>query len=338
MTTSNPPITAQPEAPHIRIWARWRAAWQHPLMTIYLRLPRRTLPSKLARRSVILMWALGLLGTVLAVLLYPQATEMNCNDIFNTTYCVFPLSGLDSPLYTFDLWFARSLSFILLGAPPIMLVGALIRNFIRGVRGVQPSQINPFSLAQGWENGLLTLMRLTPLEPGNLVRIRILSRWHSVRVQWPWLALILGFIAAYSLSHAVLQPTFWWLGGWGNWLVHVGLVGLWGLVGITWVMVFSAFAVVNEVCLNGKSVLPGLNWTAVAFVVFLFNLLFPLISVWWLWIRVAMYNALPMHMWWVVLPLMLIGLGLLMISINTLAATTVFRLRFGTRFDRRILS
>lgn len=331
MTTSNPPITAQPEAPRIRIWARWRAAWQHPLMAIYLRLPRRTLPPGLARRSVAFVWITGLLGTALAVLLYPQATEMNCTTIYSTQYCAYSLAGQNSPLYTFDLWFSRGLSIILFVIPPVMLVGALIRNFMRGVRGVPTSQINPFSLAQGWDNGLITLLRLSPMEPDEMVRIRILSRLHSARVQWAWGGLVMGFIATLSLSHAVLLPTYGWLGGWGNWLAHIGLVGLWVLAGIAWVVVFSIFAVLNEVCFNGKTAIPGVNWTAVALIVFLFTLLFPLHIVLQLWFRIALEASLPMHQWWIILPMTLVGLGLLLSVINAVAALIVFRLRFRTR-------
>lgn len=194
----------------------WREALTHALTGIYLRLPRRTLPSHLAGRAILFVWAFWLLGTALAVILYPQAIGEACTEIYSITSCYPPLSGAASPLYHVDLWLARLLSVTLLVVPPLLLAGSFLRTLISGLRGEPPRQPNSLTLGIAWQTGLIEMLHLTPVSPATLVRIRVLSRLYTAWRQRAWLALGLGLAGAIAVSHAVVVPPHPWLGGWGN--------------------------------------------------------------------------------------------------------------------------
>ncbi|MBN2471471.1 MAG: hypothetical protein JXN59_12170 [Anaerolineae bacterium] len=304
----------------------WRQAAIHPLTGIYLRLPRRVLPARLARRVLIFVWACWLVGTALAVVLYPQAGQEYCTDIYGMTYCRPVLGGDASPLYHVDLLLGRLLAFSLLLFPPLLLGGTFLRTLLGGLRGQAPRQPSRLTLGTAWQNGLIEMLRLTPLAPAALVRIRILSRLYTARQEWAWLALALGLLAAIGVSHAVIVPPFPWLGGWGNWLVQLALVGLWGAALVIWAGTLSVFAVLNEITQGGGQVFPGVGWPTVAGSLFVIMAVSPVYVLLRLWVRFQVSGA-SMLEWSALAPLAVAFAGLVMAGLNYAGAQLVFHLR-----------
>lgn len=313
--------------------AAWRQAAAHALLGIYLRLPRRTLPSPRARRVIGFVWALWVGGTALAVALYPQAIGEVCTDIYGMTYCHPPLSGPASPLYQVDLWLARVASGALLVFPPLLLAGSFLRTLVGGLRGRPVRQPSRLTLGAAWQTGLIEMLYVTPMSPATLVRIRVLSRLYSAWRQRAWLALGLGLVGAIAVSHAVVVPPYPWLGGWGNWLVQLGLVGLWGVAGAIWVGTFSVFAVLNEVTSGGGQVFPGVGWSSLAGTLFVILIVSPVFVLLRLWNQFRLSDV-SMLEWGVLAPLAVAFAGLVMAGVSYASAQIVFRLRLHYRAGR----
>ncbi len=304
----------------------WRQAVTHPLTGIYLRLPRRTLPRHLASRAIIFIWALWLVGTALAVALYPQAIGEVCTEIYSMTYCHPPLSGEASPLYHVDLLLARLLSAVLVVFPPLLLAGSFLRTLIGGLRGQPARQPSHLTLGAAWASGLIEMLHLTPLSPGMLVRIRVLSRLYTVWRQRAWLGLGLGLLGAIAVSHAVIVPPYPWLGGWGNWLVQLGLVGLWGAALVIWVSTLSVFAVLNEITQHSRQIFPGLGWSTLAGGLFVIMVISPVYLLLRLWNHYQL-SGVNLLEWGVLAPLVVAFAGLVMAGISYASALVIFHLR-----------
>jgi hypothetical protein len=300
----------------------WKRVLRHSLLSFYLHLPRRSLPARLARISVGAVWGGWLVATALAVHLYPQATDVTCSGYS----CRFPLSGPGSPLYDLNDWLGAITGLALLALLPLLGVAALLRMFVQGLRGRWTNISPPFTLASSWDTDLITLLVLTPLTPGDLIRIRVLSRLYSAWRQRAWLALGLGVGAALGVSEGVVRPPFWMLGAWQNWLVLLGIVALWGLVLGVWVMVFCVFAVLDEVTHSSQRVMPGLSWSAVTLLLFSVSVLAPPLVM----LSMTTYFNDPPE-WLIQRPLVIGLLGLFLGGIDYCTAQILFRLRLHTR-------
>ena len=324
MTTQRQILTHAPPGPVNGLLAGWQEAVHHPLMSVYLQLPRHTLPPRLARRAVIGLWALWLLGTALAVILYPQATDEVCTQIYSMTYCGLPLSGISNPLHGFNLWASRLVIFSLLVLPPVLFVGALLVTFISGLRGKRPysRQPNRLTLAIAWGTGLIEALMITPLRPATLLRVRVLSRLYTAWRFRAWAALGLGALAAVGVSNAVVVPSYPELGGWGNWLAQLGQVALWAVALAAWMAALSVFAVLNEITQGSQQVFPGVGWSSLAAGQFVVMTTMPLLLVMHLGVRLQPISRQEM-----LLPLILALMGAVMTGLNYVVAQIVFHLR-----------
>lgn len=257
MTTSASALHPRTRRRRPEFLALWREAWQHELCRLFRAKPRWSLTPGLAGAAILVVWALFIGGTGLAVAAYPEATHVEC-DWFTCHYRM--LEQIDHPLETLP----GLVSSLLFGSMCLILPGLLLIlsawSVVRIVRGRAQFRFRGITLASAWHNDVITLLTLTPPAPDGLVRIRLLCRLNGIWRQRALIALVFSVLATYFVSVHVVYPIFWWLGPWQQWGAQLLLVLLWGgavVVGLIWLVTLQ---LLSEVGYQSDRGLVGGGW------------------------------------------------------------------------------
>ncbi len=310
-------------------FAPWFVAWNHALARYYRARGRRELPPRLAAAGILAVWGVLLIGTGLAVGLYPRATDVSCD----WYACHYPLVDYNHPFYKLTSALGQLLAFGLCGLPPLLLVAAVLTTFVRGLRERFRGGPRGPQIATGWHNGMVALLSITPLGSDGLVRIRFLARVDRLWRQRAWIAMILGAIAAYFVSLHVLYPIFWWLGPWRQWAAQLVLVVLWCIAAVIWLLALAALATLQEVTYYPQRMGPGGHWSAIAGLAMVGMVLTPiLVATLNFQLRIALNQGyISYHdantLSATSAPVIMILVGAAYIAINYILARQVFRLR-----------